>query len=389
MPALPALPVLALPVLALSVAVAALTVVPAGPARAQGAIAFGPAVNYPTGSTVGPGPGAETTVTGDVNGDGKADVVMTDPFGSGPIVALGRGDGSFGPPIHITGAPGVGAIAIGDFNGDGHLDLAGRDGYEVVVILGNGDGTFRVTTRTPLLENAQQAIAVFDTNGDGKLDIVTPTPTGIQTLLGKGDGTFSVGPASTLLGLLSDLSRARLDGDAVPDLVAVDATPLLQRVVALRGNGDGSFTQTGTGPVGYGPEGVSAGDLNGDGYDDVVSVDSFSLANSLPTFSITVLLSDGHGGFGPPTHYPVASGPVSGVIADFNRDGHLDVAVSAVAANAVTVYAGDGAGHLAVAGQLPVTPLPQSPAVADFNHDGKPDLAVPGPGNLSILLNQS
>jgi hypothetical protein len=240
-----------------------------------------------------------------------------------------------------------------------------------------------------MLENAQQSIAAFDTNGDAKLDIVTPTPTGIQTLLGKGDGTFTVGPASPLLGLLSDLSPANFLGHGMRDLAVVDATPLLQRVVALRANGDGSFTQTGTGPVGYGPEGVSAGDLNGDGYDDVVSVDSFSLANSLTTFSITVLLSDGHGGFGPPSHYPVAAGPVSGVLADFNHDGHLDVAVSGVAANAVTIYAGDGAGHLAVAGQLAVTPFPQSPAAADFNHDGKPDLAVPGPSSVSILLNQT
>jgi hypothetical protein len=76
-------------------------------------------------------------------------------------------------------------------------------------------------------------------------------------------------------------------------------------------------------------------------------------------------------------------------MADFNRDGHLDVAVSGVAANAVTVYAGDGFGHLTVAGQLAVTAFPQSPAVADFNRDGRPDLAVPGPNNVSILLNQS
>jgi hypothetical protein len=76
-------------------------------------------------------------------------------------------------------------------------------------------------------------------------------------------------------------------------------------------------------------------------------------------------------------------------LADFNHDGHLDFAASGVAASAVTVYTGDGAGHLTAASQLPVTPFPQSPAVADFNRDGKPDLAVPGPGNMSILLNQT
>jgi hypothetical protein len=281
------------------------------------------------------------------------------------------------------------AIGSGDFNGDGHVDLVGTNGLQVTVWLGNGDGTFRVGQQIAVVSNVQPALAVFDTNRDGNLDIVIPTPLGIQVLLGRGDGTFFYGPLTPLIGLLSDLSPANFNGDAIPDLAVVDATPLLQRVIALRGNGDGSFTQTGSGPVGYGPESVIAGDLNGDGIDDVVTSDSFSIFSSLSSFSISVLLSDGHGGFGPPTHYRVGAGPVSAALADFNGDGHLDVVVSAVAAGVVTVYAGDGTGHLTQVAEPKVTPFPQSPAVGDFDHDGRPDLAIPGPGNLSILRNTS
>jgi hypothetical protein len=370
---------------ALVLAVGAALIV--GPASAGGSITFAPAEQYPTGSSIGPGPGAVTTIAIDVDGDADVDVVTTDWFGGGPLVLRNTGTGAFGPPTPISGAANVGALATGDLNRDGRPDLVGRDDSGVVVLLANGDGTFTAKGRVSVSANAQQSVAVVDTNGDHVLDIVTPERLGIQVLIGHGDGTFSIGPVSPLTGLLADLKPANLDGDGVADLVVADATPLTQRVVALRGTGDGSFVVSGTGAVGYGPEAVMAGDLNGDSRDDAVSVDSFSVFNSPPSFSITVLVGDGHGGFGAPATYPTGDGPVSGALADFNGDGRLDVAVSAVGSSVVTVYAGDGAGGLTEAGRLPVVRQPQTPVAADFNRDGRIDIAVPGVGQLSVLRN--
>ena len=199
--------------------------------------------------------------------------------------------------------------------------------------------------RIALPQNAQAAIAVADTDGDSQLDIVASAPQGLQTLLGNGDGTFRTGPATMLLGVLSDLAPARLDGDAIVDLVVADATPAAQRTVALLGAGDGSFVESGSAPVGGGPEAVIVTDLDGDGDDDVISVDSFSFVTGVGASTITVLRGDGRGGLAVASHPPVVRGPVSGAAGDLDADGDIDVAVSGVAAAALTVYAGDGAGR--------------------------------------------
>jgi hypothetical protein len=349
--------------------------------------AFAPAEHFPTGSSIGPGPGAVTTVAIDVDGDSDVDVVATDWFGDGPLVLRNDGGGRFGAPTVIAGADGVGALASGDLDGHGQPDLVGRDSGGVLPMLAKGDGTFEVGDHLSVSSNAQQSVSVMDANGDGHLDVVTPESLGIRTLLGHGDGSFSSGPMSPLTGLLADLKLADLDGDPVADLLVADATPLTQRVVALRGNGDGSFVESGSGTVGYGPEAVMAGDLDGDHRDDAVSVDSFSAFNDPPSFSITVLLGDGSGGFSSSQTYPTGDGPVSGALADFDADGALDVAVSAVGSSDVTVYAGDGAGGLEHAGRLAVVNQPQTPVGTDLDGDDRIDIAVPGVGQLSVLRN--
>ena len=78
---------------------------------------------------------------------------------------------------------------------------------------------------------------------------------------------------------------------------------------------------------------------------------------------------------------------MSGALADFNGDGHLDVAVSAVGSSVVTIYAGDGAGGLTEVGRPAVVRQPQTPAPADLDGDGRTDIAVPGVGQLSVLRN--
>jgi hypothetical protein len=142
--------------------------------------------------------------------------------------------------------PGGYGIAVADFKDDGNLDIALSDysptGFGVV-LLGNGDGTFRFGTN--LYENG--GIATADFNGDGIPDILIITNNStdnigyISVLLGKGDGTFR--PAITMnAGAVLGQTRfaiADVNGDGNPDIVAEDQNGT--NLFVYLGNGDGTF----------------------------------------------------------------------------------------------------------------------------------------------------
>jgi hypothetical protein len=134
-----------------------------------------------------PGPGsAISVVTADFNKDGKLDLAVSGVAASSSVVQvlLGNGDGTF--RAAITTAINATAfvnetvfdIAVGDFNGDGKADLAAANVYgTVVVLIGNGDGTFKPPANYNV-GSQPFSVAVGDFNGDGKPDIVTANDVG-------------------------------------------------------------------------------------------------------------------------------------------------------------------------------------------------------------------
>src|SRR5262249_6017318 len=155
--------------------------------------------------------------------------------GGNLLVFLGNGDGSFQSARAAGVPPGAGTnVALGDFNNDGKLDAAVL-GFGVSILLGNGDGTFRGSgTFGPGSFNAAQgAITVADLSGDGKLDLVLAASnlegmgpfnaTGnISVLLGKGDGTFQPNIDYTIGANATSVAVGDLNGDGFPDLVVSD-----------------------------------------------------------------------------------------------------------------------------------------------------------------------
>lgn len=370
--------------------IAGLLLASAGAGAAPPPVSFAAAASYATGG--GSAGWSETTaVTADFNNDGRPDVVSTDYFASqAPIVQLNLGNGVFqSPGTRLpASANGIGALAAGDLNFDGRADLVGSNTQNILVFLGNGNGTFTAGASYAIYTAGQEDIVMFHANNDGRLDAASVTRTGYQVLLGNGNGTFAVPAGVTVPGIFpSAIDKAKFNHDMNSDLLLIDGGG---QVIPLLGNGDGTFTQ---GAAAYGGLILAtglAGDFNHDGIDDVVVLPEFNAG----VRNCGVYISNGAGGFVSPLPalYDGGYAPVSGDLADLNRDSHLDIIASDTAGNKQVVLLGNGDGTFAQGGRFAVATSPQTPVVADFNLDGKADIAAIGiagmsTGTLSVLLN--
>jgi hypothetical protein len=324
--------------------------------------------------------------TADLNGDGRLDLVTAG--GSSVLVLLGGGDGSFGVSRNVASVSGAQFVAIGDLNGDGRPDLAvagaGVDpSYigTVSVLLGNGDGTFgpAMSYATGL---ASSSVAIGDVSGDANPDLVVAnTNSGtVSVLLGGGGGAFAastefatgVGPASVAL--------ADLNADGKADVVVANSGS--GAVAVLMGNGDGTFAPRADFATGTNPYSVAVADFNGDGRPDLVTA-NHQTAYPYPG-SVSVLLGNGDGTFGPKSD--IATGPDFKCIAvgDFDRDGVLDVAIACdldangngTGSSAVAVLFGVGDGRFRPGIEVPCAGIPGAVASGDINADGRLDLVA-------------
>jgi len=169
------------------------------------------------------------------------------------------------------------------------------------------------------------------------------------------------------------------------DLVFADY--LSSQIVTLLGNGDGTFQK----PIQFGapsPIGLAVGDFNEDGIEDLAVVETGGTGDG----AIAIFLGDGKGGFKLSASYRIGVASVNVAVADFNGDGHLDLAVTDQGFEGpgdVTVFFGNGHGKLAKAATFKMTQGPVGIAAADLNGDRHPDLAVTlfSTGYVAVFLN--
>lgn len=179
---------------------------------------------YPTGSA------PSQVVAGDVNSDGKPDLIVVDAgqlgtTNGGVYVLLNNGSGGFAVPIFYQAGVSPLTASIGDINGDGKPDLvvgtndSNFDG-SLAIFLNNGAGGFGTATLVAT-ECFPSSIAIRDFNGDGKADLAIAHCCGSMYMTyrqGNGNGTFSLdmdfnGGASP-----TEVRVVDFMGNAAPDL---------------------------------------------------------------------------------------------------------------------------------------------------------------------------
>jgi uncharacterized protein (TIGR03437 family) len=383
-------------------------------------ISFQPPIALPTLN------GPVAMISKDFNGDGIADLAISDAGSSVISISLGNGDGTFqaSGTYPVPAGCEVGSLAVADFNNDHKPDLLAICQFtpQLLVYLGHGDGTFGTPVPTQLPQAVFEGIlfliassagvsgAVADFNGDGKLDLALlltndladfpSAGTSVYFLPGNGDGTF--GQASPVQGTTGVVALASGDfnGDGQPDLAYLTLTAtgkgakelISQSLSVALGNGDGTF-HSGPSYVWTGASfGLSAVDVNGDGNLDLV-VAGTSLSDGLegvPPSLVTVMLGDGKGNFTQKftSVDPANNLGVSFCLGNFSGSGHLDLLEmfievafpSKVVSVAVGTRAGNGDGTFqdSQVFQGPTETFPLSAACADLNGDGLTDLAYTG-----------
>jgi FG-GAP-like repeat len=296
--------------------------------------------------------GPSNVLIGDMNNDRKLDLVVVLGRTRSITVIEGQGDGQFGAALSTTTlAEPPGDIALGDLNGDGKLDLAvtSHDSYGVALLTGDGKGGLTIAPTSPIVMKLGQhphthGLAVADINRDHKLDLITcnSTDNDISLALGDGRGNFTRAPQSF--------------------------------------------------PVGPSPYPFAVGDVNNDGWLDIVATASAtgpSRREQLPlSRALTLLLSDGKGGLSP-HRLPIRTGePWFAAIADLNRDRRPDIVATHHELNALTVMIGDGRGGFTEANGSPFdfgVSLFQL-ITGDVDRDATMDVVATSGDSIRVLL---
>jgi hypothetical protein len=336
-----------------------------------------------------------SVTVGDFDGDKIQDLAVANGVidgspGTTVSILMGNGDGTFKPATEVGAGTAPASIALGDFNGDEYQDLAVANfqSRNVSILLGNGDGSFR-TGQTISLESDTAFVAVGDFDEDGIADLAVANfyAHTVTIVLGNGDGTFRLGRRFSVGMVAISLTVADFDGDGHQDLAVANRDS--SNVSVLLGMGDGTFRPARNYAAGESPFSITVGDFNGDKLLDLA-------AANLSADTVSILLGNGDGTFNRAENFRVDRSPSSVTVGDFNGDAIQDLAVAtglnfSRPGNTVSVLLGNGDGTFGPAHNVMVGFFPMFVAVGDFNGDDRPDLAVAnaGSGNVSVLINDT
>jgi len=337
---------------------------------------------------------AEEVTIGDVNNDGLPDFLALNEYLYPNnynlldlVVILNNGDGTYKTVTQYFPTLSARVMTAGDVNNDGLLDIIVYDdiGRTLIPMLGDGHGHFTALSPVAVQQfPTSLGLHVADINGDGNLDVllVSSVPGAVaEIFLGTGDGNLVPGPAISSPILSYQTILKDINGDGIPDIVTVDQNTFI--IKTYLGNGDGTFSYKweSTPPIiGYA---MASADFNGDGIPDLLTADGGNNVGH-------ILAGNGDGTFTTSYTFHSAYGYLGEVgTGDFNGDGKPDAFFySDLGGSSVQVALGKGDGTL----EAPYTSIGQgtyypSPLAVDVNGDGLSDILLNfGPTDANLYL---
>lgn len=281
----------------------------------------------------------------DVDGDGNVDVMIAninyapaDPgLGHNVSVLRGNGDGTFQPAVdYAVGGQTPLDVVAGDVDDDGKVDLitSNYHSHDLSVLIGNGDGSFRPAQHhnVGLLPTS---LVLADFNEDGNDDVVVTHGDAMDlgVLLGTGDGGFAAELRYRARGLARSVTVGDFNGDGHADLATANQSNT-NDVSVLTGNGDGSFNPPSDFAAGLWPTMIVSGDFNGDGHADLATA-------NVESQDISILIGNGDATFLAPVSLPAGQfSSTTKVLAvgEFDGNGGSDIAAGIYNTHQVKVY---------------------------------------------------
>ncbi len=322
-------------------------------------------------------------VLGDVNSDGRADVV-TCSTATTVILTNARQSGdaftTFNDFTSYAAAADTRGVALADITGDGIDDIVftAYAADTIGVQPGVGDGTFGSAALFPA-GDGPRLITTGDFDGDGRIDVAcTNQLSNDVSIYLNTAGALGAQVRRSVGSAPSAIVSADFDGDDDIDIAALANGS--KRVGILRNTG-GVFVLSATVTVGDNPTDLCVADLDGDGDLDLATSDRDSNA-------LSILGNNGLGGF-TRSVLPAPGGPTRLRATDVSSDGKVDLVVVGSSPRRATVYEGDGAGAFASLTSFSVSDGLLDFELADLNEDGTPDLVGVGGGTQSIVVVES
>lgn len=351
------------------------------------------------------GIGPQSILLGDLDGDGKADMVVTNVFDNNLSVlrntTTGPANISYAARVNFTTGTRPAAVTMGDLDGDGKLDIAvANETSNTISVFRNtssGVGNISFAAKIDFVTGTRpMAVSVGDFDKDGKTDLVAVNrnSSSISVFRNTSSGVGNINYATkvdftTGTGVQS-VATADFDSDGKLDVVVTNESDFTISIFRNTSSGAGNINYdtkvdftTGPNPIW-----VATGDLDGDGKTDVAAVTSDN-----GSISLLRNTSSGVGNINYDAMIEFTTGSAYSVsISDIDGDGKLDLAAgNSTGTVSILRNISSGAGNInyGFITDFITDVSPQSVAIGDVDGDGKNDLAVANSGsdNISVLRN--